>query len=65
MSSKNKYDVFAWLKSVVESCETREQKRSAINLVRNFKRQFDISFLEEHVLDSELMFMELKLMGTK
>jgi acyl CoA:acetate/3-ketoacid CoA transferase len=40
--SKNKYDVFNWIKDeVIPSCKTFKQKNSTRNLICNFEKIYD------------------------
>lgn len=38
--SNNKYDVYNWIKSIFESCQTTQQWYSAGNLKRLFYKQY-------------------------
>lgn len=59
MRSKNKYDVYAWVNKVVAGAKTDEQKESASSLLNLFKRQFDINFITDKLLDDEIMFRQI------
>ena len=41
MGEENKYDVFNWIKKVIDSCETREQFNFVKNLNNNFLNRFN------------------------
>jgi len=41
MGEQNKYDVFNWIKKVIDSCETREHFNFVKNLNNNFLNRFD------------------------
>lgn len=43
--SKNKYDVFMWIKKVILSCKTLKQYYNVINLVSNFGKTYKDDFL--------------------
>jgi hypothetical protein len=44
--SDNKYDVYNWVKSIFESCQTLQQWTSAENLKRLFYKQYQDRNLE-------------------
>jgi hypothetical protein len=49
--SKNKYDVFNWIKDeVIPSCVNSDQKISTANLIDQFEKQYD-----DHELAKELI----------
>lgn len=57
MKKRNIYDVYAWLTKVANSANTTDQKKSALNLIENFRRQFKIEYLSP--FDNDLMMLEI------
>lgn len=48
--SKNKYDVYVWIKhNVIPSCKTLDQKRSVDKLIYNFEKVY-----QDHKLTRDL-----------
>ena len=45
----NKYDVFEWVKKVIDSCETPRQKMKCYNLVENFHVMYGDYDLTAHL----------------
>jgi len=49
INSKNKYDVYMWVKQVAASARTADQKQSAARLISNFQRQFNLLHTDAHM----------------
>ena len=60
--SKNKYDVFMWIKKVILSCETLKQLFVAFDLVSNFEKMYKDDFLVFR-LDDTLVSKRQELMS--
>ena len=59
--SKNKYDVFMWIKKVILSCKTWKQIRVAFNLISNFQEMYNDKFLTK-ILDTTFVDKEEEIM---
>ncbi len=60
--SKNKYDVFMWIKKVILSCKTLKQLFVAFDLVSNFEKMYKDNFLVFR-LDDALVSRRQELMS--
>ena len=52
--SKHKLNVHMWLIKVINSCTTIEQLHSSRTLVDNYRRQYDLSYVDDlysHLVD--------------
>lgn len=60
--SKNKYDVFMWIKKVILSCKTWGQLFVALDLISNFEKMYKDDFLTFR-LDDVLVSKRQELMS--
>lgn len=61
MRSRNTEDILNWLKSIIDSCETLDQGRTAQQCVYNFKLNYIIATKYTWKLEALTRILNLKL----